>query len=123
MIIVKKIVGDNIVGDNKKSWDSKIKFAFWAYKITKKSSTRKSLFELVYGLDITLHIHLKLLVYQLLQAFSTNKNAVQNKMDQLVELDENRRKALIIVSEIKIKSKKDKVKRAFDKSANQGVFE
>ena len=49
MTIIKKIVGDN-----KKAWDSKIKYALWVDRITKKSSTRKSPFELVYGLDVTL---------------------------------------------------------------------
>ena len=47
MTIVKKIVGDN-----KKAWDSKIKFALWADRITKKSATRKSPFELVYGMNV-----------------------------------------------------------------------
>ena len=65
MTIIKKTVGDN-----KKSWDSKIKFALWVDRITKKSATGKSPFELVYGLDVTLPIHLKLPVYQLLQDFS-----------------------------------------------------
>ena len=58
LTIIKKIVGDN-----KKAWDSKIKFSLWADRITKKSSTGRSPFELVYGLDVTLPIHLKLLVY------------------------------------------------------------
>ena len=62
MTIVKKIIGDN-----KKSWDSKIKFALWADRITKKSAIGKSPFELVYGTNVTLPIHLKLPVYQLLQ--------------------------------------------------------
>ena len=61
MTIVKKIVGDN-----KRSWDSRIKFALWSDRITKKSSTEKSPFELVYGLDVYFHIHLKFIVYQLL---------------------------------------------------------
>ena len=61
MTIIKKIVGDN-----KKDWDIKIKLALWADKVTNKSSTRRSPFELVYGLDVTLPIHLKLPVYQLL---------------------------------------------------------
>ena len=39
MTIIKKIVGDN-----KKSWDSKIKFALWVDQITNKSSTGKILF-------------------------------------------------------------------------------
>jgi len=61
MTIIKKIVGDN-----KKAWDSNIKLALSADRITKKISTKRSPFELVYGLDVTLHVHLKLLVYQFL---------------------------------------------------------
>ena len=62
MAIVKKIVSDN-----KKSWDSKIKFALWADRITMKSATRKSPFELVYSTNVTLPIHLNLPVYEVLQ--------------------------------------------------------
>ena len=62
MTIVKKIIGDN-----KKSWDSKIKFALWADRITKQSATGKFPFELVYGTNVTSLIHLKLPVYQVLQ--------------------------------------------------------
>ena len=36
-------------------------------------------------------MHLKLPAYQLLQHFSTNKDVVQNRIDQIVELDEARR--------------------------------
>ena len=42
MTIIKKNVGDN-----QKAWDRKIKFALWADRITKKSSTGRSHFELV----------------------------------------------------------------------------
>ena len=38
MTILKKTVGDN-----KRAWDSKIKYAVWADRITKKNSTGKSL--------------------------------------------------------------------------------
>ena len=55
-----------IVGDNKKAWDIKIKLALWADRITKKSSIGRIPFELVYGLDVTLPVHLKLPVYQFL---------------------------------------------------------
>ena len=58
MTIIKKIVGDN-----KKAWDSKIKFSLWANRITKKISTERSPFELVYGLYVTLMVHLKLPMY------------------------------------------------------------
>ena len=71
MTIIKKTVGDN-----KKAWDSKIMFALWTGRITKKSSTGRSPFELVYGLDVTLPIHLKLPVYPLLQTFSLDQEAI-----------------------------------------------
>jgi hypothetical protein len=46
MNIVKKIVGEN-----KKSWDNKIKYALWEDHTTTKTSTGKTPFELVYGLE------------------------------------------------------------------------
>jgi hypothetical protein len=58
MTILKKTVGDN-----NRSWDNKIKFALWADMITKNIYTGKSLFDLVYGLDVTLLVHLNLPVY------------------------------------------------------------
>jgi len=70
MTIIKKTVGDN-----KNSWDNKIKFALWANRITKKSATRKIPFDLVYGLNVTLPVHLKLSMYQLLQRLSINNGA------------------------------------------------
>ena len=66
----------------------------WADRITKKKATAKSPFELVYGLDVALPVHLKLPAYQLLQHFSTDKDVVQNRIDQIVELDETHTKAL-----------------------------
>ena len=113
MTIIKKRVGDN-----KKAWNRKIKYALWADRITKKSSTGKSPFELVYGLDVTLPIHLKLLVYQRLQNFSSDQDAIQNKVNQLIELDENRRTSL----DQSIKNS-DKIKRTFDKSTKPGSFQ
>ena len=106
------------VGDNKKSWDSKIKYALQDDRITKKSSTRESPFELVYGLDVTLPIHLKLPVYQLLQNFSSDQDAIQNRINQLIELDESRRNYL----EESIRNL-DKVKRTFDRSTQPGSFQ
>lgn len=74
------------VGENNRSWDSKIKFALWDDRITKKDSTGKSPFELVYGMDFTLPIHLKIPVYQFLQQYTSNPDSVQERINQLVEL-------------------------------------
>eukprot|EP00253_Pinus_taeda_P006080 PITA_06080 len=105
--IIKKIIGDN-----KWAWDSKIKYALWAYTITKKQATGKSPFELVYGLDVTLPVHLKLPSYQLLQHFSTNKDVVQNIIDQILELDEAHRTAFDSICKIEFN-----IKKSFDKSS------
>jgi transposase InsO family protein len=64
------------MGDNKKSWDSKLKFALWANRITNKSTTGKTPFELVYDLDVMFPVHLRLPSYQLLQGFITDKDAL-----------------------------------------------
>ena len=50
-------------GDNKNCWDNKLRYVVWEDKITIKESTRKSPFELVYGLDATLPINLRLPIY------------------------------------------------------------
>jgi len=90
------------------------KYALWVDRITKKKATGKSPFELVYGLDVTLPVHLKLPAYQLLQNFSTNKDVVQNRIDQIVELDEARRTAFdaICKNQSNIKKSFDKVSRS-----------
>jgi hypothetical protein len=62
------------MGDNKRSWDNKIKFVLWADRITKKSSTGKSPFELVYGLDATFPVRLKLPVYQFVQKYGLDED-------------------------------------------------
>jgi len=107
-----------IIGENKRSWDSKIKFALWADRITIKQSTGKSPFELVYGLDVTLPIHLKIPTYQLLQHFTNDQNAVDERINQFIQLDETRREAFTQ----SIKSQ-DKMKRAFDKGAKERNFQ
>jgi hypothetical protein len=99
------------------TWDSLLKFALWADRITKKQATGKNPFEMVYGMDVTLLIHLKILVYKVLQPFTTNQQAVQARIDQLVELDEHRRATLQ-----KFTTSQDDTKKKFDKKSKPRVF-
>ena len=85
MTIVKKIVDEN-----KKSWDSKIKHALWADRITKKAATGKSPFELVYGLEARVPVHLRLPTYGSMEDLSTEQDAIQNRVNEVIELDEIR---------------------------------
>lgn len=64
MTIIKKIVGEN-----KKYWNSKLKHVLWIDRITNMEAIGKSPFELAYGMSVTLSIHVKILVYHLLQHF------------------------------------------------------
>ena len=89
MSIVKKIVGDN-----KKAWDSKIKFALWAYRITKKSATEKYPFELVYGVNVTLPIYLQLPVYHNLQDSGSDHDDIQSRINELIDLAEVKRRVV-----------------------------
>ena len=66
MTILKKIVGDN-----KTSWDNKIKYAVWEDRITKNNSTGESPFELVYGLTATLSVSMQISIFRMLSEYGT----------------------------------------------------
>ena len=89
MTVLKKIVGSN-----KKSWDSKIKYALQDGMITKKSAIRNTPFELVYGSTASLPIYLQFPLYQMLQEYGLEEDARPNRINQLIELDEIQRNSL-----------------------------
>ena len=60
--IIKKLLEDN----NKKCWDSKLKFALWAERVSIKNSIVNSPFKLVYGVDVVFPIQLILPVAKFL---------------------------------------------------------
>ena len=60
--IIKKLLEGN-----KKSWDSKLKFALWADRVTKNKSIGNSRFKLVYGTDVVFPVQLILPVAKFLQ--------------------------------------------------------
>jgi len=56
-----------LLEDTKKNWDSKLKYALWADRVTTKKSTRNSPFKLVYGTEAVSPIQLTLPVVKFLQ--------------------------------------------------------
>jgi len=72
MNILKKVVGEN-----KNSWDRKIKYAFWEDRITTKTSTGKTPFELVYGLEEKLSVNLQIPIHHFSQQYATDEDAIQ----------------------------------------------
>ena len=89
-----------------------------AYRITKKSTTEKTPFVLVYGLTNSLPIYFQLPAMKMLQEYETEDDSMPNRINQIIELDENRRKAL----DHSIRNQ-DKIKRTFDKSSRPRPFE
>ena len=75
MTILKKTFGDN-----KRAWDSKIKYVVWADRITKKNSNGKSPFELVYGLTATLPISMQIPIFILLSEYGTERLEVEQRI-------------------------------------------
>jgi transposase InsO family protein len=112
MNIIKKVVGEN-----KKSRDSKIKYVVWADRITTKTSTRKTPFELVYGLEAKLPVNLQIPILRFAQQYVTDGEAIQGQINQLIELDEIRRNALG-----QMERNQEKIKNTFDHKAKERNF-
>ena len=73
---------------------------------------------LVYDMNVTLPIHLKIPVYQALQDSGSYQDDYQSRVHELVELDEVRRKAV----DQNIRSQ-DKLKINFDNSSRPRTFQ
>ena len=84
MTILKKTVGNN-----KKSWDSKIKYALLVDQITKKSATRKTPFKQVYGFTVSFPVYLQLPAMKMLQEHEMEEDSILNRINQIIELDDN----------------------------------
>ena len=76
MTILKKTIGNN-----KTSWDSKIRYAFWDDIITKKSETWNTPFELVYGSTISFSIYLQFPMYHMLQEYGLEEDSMPNRIN------------------------------------------
>ena len=82
-----------------------------------KRITGKSPFELVYAQDCRLPVNLQIPVYELLHQCTSNQEAMQARIDKLVELDEKRREAFD-----KTMTEQERIKGTFDQSTRYDNF-
>jgi transposase InsO family protein len=75
-----------LLEDNKRAWDSKLKFALWADRVTTKKSLGISPFQLVYGIEVIFPTQLTLPVANLLQDYEGEPNHVLRRIHQMVEV-------------------------------------
>jgi hypothetical protein len=87
--IIKKLLEDN-----KKAWDSKLKFALWADRVTTKRSLGVSPFQLVYGVEAIFPTHLALPVEKFLQDYQGEPDDMVRRIQQLVEVQQAREQLL-----------------------------
>jgi hypothetical protein len=77
-----------------KAWNSKLKFAFWADRVTTKRSLGISPFQLVYGIEAIFPTHLSLPVVKFLQDYQGEPHDMVRRILQMVEVQQIREKLL-----------------------------
>jgi hypothetical protein len=83
--IIKKLLTEN-----KKSWDSKLKYALWADRISTKKPLGTSPFQLVYGIDVVFTTQLGIPVLKFLQEEIEEPNDIQRRIFQIIEVQQKR---------------------------------
>jgi hypothetical protein len=111
--IIKKLLEDN-----KKAWDSKMKFSLWADRVTTKRSLGISPFQLVYGIEAIFPTQLAFPVEKFLQDYQGEPDDMVRRIQQLVEVQQTREKLLD-----KAQDHQQKIKQAFDKKVSKEYFQ
>jgi hypothetical protein len=66
----------NLLEDNKRYWDSKLKYALWVDRVSTKRVIGTSPFQLVYGMEAIIPVQLSFLVVKFLQEIEVEPNDV-----------------------------------------------
>ena len=111
--IIKKLLDEN-----KKSWDSKLKYGLWDNMINTKNSLGISLFQLVYGVDVIFPTELGIPVLKLLHREVEEPNEIQRRIFHIIEVQQ-RREAL----NVNIGAYQSKVRASFDKKTKKENFQ
>jgi transposase InsO family protein len=75
-----------LLEDNKKAWDSKLKFSSWVDKVTTKISLGVSPFQLVYGVEAIFPSQLSLPMEIFFQDYQREPDDMIRRIQQLVEV-------------------------------------
>jgi hypothetical protein len=107
-----------LLEDNKRAWDSKLKFALWADRVTTKTSLGTSPFQLVYGTEAVLPTQLALPVAKFFQDYEEEPDHMVRRIHQMVEVQQIREQVMDAAH-----SHQQKVKHAFDRKVKKKEFE
>ena len=77
-----------LLSQNKRSWDSMLKYALWVGRITIKKAIGTSPFQLVYGTDVVFPVQLGIPVVKFLQDSQEEPSDIQRTIYALIELQQ-----------------------------------
>jgi hypothetical protein len=83
-----------LLEDNKKAWDSKLKFSLWADRVTTKRPLGVSPFKLVYGVETIFPTQLVVPVEKFLQDYQGEPDDMVKRIHQMVEVQQTREQLL-----------------------------
>jgi len=106
-----------LLEDNRKAWDSKLKFALWADRVTTKISLRISPFQLVYRTDSVFPTQLALPMAKFFQECQEEPDDMIRRIHQLVEVQQIREKTMD-----RAHDRQQKIKQAFDTKVRKEIF-
>jgi hypothetical protein len=111
--IIKKMLEDN-----KKSWDSMLKFSLWDDKVTTKRSFGISPFHFMYGVEAIFPSQLALPMEKHFQDYQGESDDMIRRIQQLVEVQQTQEQLLD-----KAHDHQQKIKHAFNKKVNKEDFQ
>jgi transposase InsO family protein len=106
-----------LLEDNKKAWDSKLKFSLWVDRVTTKISLGISLFQLVYGTEAVFPSQLALPVEKFFQDHQGEPDDMIRRIHQLVEVQQTREQVMD-----RAHDHQQKIKQAFDRESKKRGF-
>jgi hypothetical protein len=80
--------------DNKRAWDSKLKFALWVDRVTTKKSLGTSPIQLVYGTEVVFPTQLALPVAKFFQDYEGKLDHMVRRIHQMVEVQQIREQVM-----------------------------
>jgi ribonuclease HI len=107
-----------LLEDNQRAWNSKLKFALWADRVTTKRATGLSPFQLVYGAEAVFPSQLAIPVAKFLQDYQEEPDDMIRRIHQLVEVQQAREQTLD-----RIQDHQQKIKQVFDRKAKKERFQ
>jgi transposase InsO family protein len=107
-----------LLEDNKKAWDSKLKFSLWADRVTTKRSLGISPFQLVYGTEAIFPSQLALPVEKFFQDYQGEPDDMIRRIHQLVEVQQTREQVMD-----RAHDRQQKIKQDFDRKRRKEDFQ